>query len=116
MAAQNYVTIFLLLADLQISKDRHLTSISGPGAALSPTKFLPLSALQHWAIQVHSRCYEVTAIDAELHPTKCTYVMNTPTIKDWEARRRASGLKFTRLKIGATRWSELEIHREGRQN
>lgn len=108
--------IYLLVADLTLSRDHHLTSLSGPGTSLAPSDIPPIAAFQHWALLIRSQCYEVTSHTYHPTPLRHEYEMRVSHILVWEDRRQRHGLKFESLKVGATLLSDQEISNEGNAN
>lgn len=113
MADSELTGVYLLMADLTISRDKHLTTLSGPGTCLAPSNVPALAALQHWALQIRDTCYEVTSRTYDPVPQRDEYVMKISDKSAWEDRRKRHGLKFEAIKVGATSLSNQEICREG---
>jgi hypothetical protein len=113
MAGAPLASIELLLADLTVIRDRNLATLSGPQTALAPSVIPPLAAFTHWAIQIRDKCYEVTSKTYEAVAERDQYELRVSTAAQWEERRHHYGLKFEKMKVGATRLSDEEILVQG---
>jgi hypothetical protein len=108
-----YESIYLLVSDLGTFRRNGVANYSGPGTIVSPSKFVFVSILQHWSLQVRDSCYELArsddivngAVDSQIKPRISTFA-------EWKARRERHNTKFEKLKVGATSRTDEQIKEE----
>lgn len=102
------------VAPLAIYTKTGLASVSGPGTKLLPSKYKAVCCIQHWAIQVEEKVYEVTSVyvrnGSESTKVFCLNIIETAS---WWELRRACNANVDTKKVGQTFYTNEELAREG---
>lgn len=113
---EGYEPIYLRLCDLEVTRNKNISSGSGPQRSISAASLLPFSALQHWAIQVRGTVYEVTEDDSIQSKDKVIHNMRQISPAQWESRCRKLKLKQKIVKVGLTTWTDGAIQDRGKRS